>query len=658
MMDPRWKVRFGAGELLRGSDAGVFSISVSFVSLANDTASLSVHPDLDLAYGSTVEIYFDDARIFLGRVQVSRLTRNGQDTRREIPLWGPWAWLTRIGFRQTWMLWRADALGASPASRVILNQAADGTALTVEAQLEEVIAYAHTRGAPLLFGGAEVNLTLPFDEQRDLTCEQAIHRGLRFTPGVCSWIDYAAATPTIYFGQGNSVSAPSALESDDTMVRDDLVCPGLTIEIERLNTSNGTQYRTLEVQQAGDVNELEAMYCTLSLAGAEYNATILRVDVETEAIPAPLTDAQYWIDRHSRLQGVAVADLSFIQATRYLADGKTMVTPAEEITYPRRSLTPIAQLASLNVLSRMELWRATVDIIKRDAAGAITDQEHAVELEFPVVVTNAITKTYQCTQSVDGVEAEPCPSDLAAKLLAHWSVLYAQGTADWPIVEGIPFPGALYGDYASPVQSASIESGQNSVAITFGPPRHLEVADFASRLQGFRTRRAAFSYARRTTGQPDGNQLDGTTKAPASGTGHAPGVKRRTQVTANDGRAINLNPADIDAGKSIGVQTLTITKNGVTLADVQVLATGDLTADLQDQTADSTDGSGSSDSSCLWCPRRWDGGVTAGGDSDGSVAADSGGVGDTAHPGSSSISGVGATDVLHPARCPPCLYPK
>ncbi|MEI6212309.1 MAG: hypothetical protein WCR06_11860, partial [bacterium] len=559
MMDPRWQVRFGSGELLRGSDAGVFAIACDFVSLSKDTATLSVHPDLDLAYGSTVEIHYAGTRIFLGRVQVSRLTRNGQDTRREIPLWGPWAWLARIGFRQSWMLWRSDALGASPASRVILNQASDGTAMTVENQLAEIVAYARSRGAPLLFGGAEVDLTLPFDEQRDLTCEQAIQRCLRFTPSICSWINYATAIPTIYFGQGASVSAPSALESDDTMVRDDLVCPGLTIEIERINTNNGAQYRTLEIQQAGDVDELEAMYCTLSLAGAEFNATVLQVDVETETIPVPLTDHQYWIDRHSRLLGVAIADLTFIQATRFLADGKTVVTLADEIIYPRRSLTPIAQLESLNVLSRMELWRATVDIVKRDSAGSITDMEHGIELEFPAVATNAFTQTYKCTQAFDGVDSEPCPADLAQKLLAHWSVLYSQGTAVWPMAEGLPFPGALYGDYVSPVQSVSVDSGQESVSVTFGPPRHLEVADFASRLQGFRTRRAAISYARRTTGKPDGNQLDGTTTAPASGTGHAPGGKRRTKVTATDGRTIDLNPANIDAGKSIGVQTLTIT---------------------------------------------------------------------------------------------------
>jgi hypothetical protein len=310
----------------------------------------------------------------------------------------------------------------------------------------------------------------------------------------------------------------------------------------------------------------------------------------------------------------------------------------------------------------MELWRATVDIVKRDSAGSITDMEHGIELEFPVVVTNALTQTYKCTQAFEGSDPEPCPVDLAQKLLAHWSVLYSQGTAVWPMAEGLPLPGSLYGDYASPVQSVSVDSGQESVSVTFGPPRHLEVADFASRLQGFRTRRAAISYARRTTGKPDGNQLDGTTTAPASGTGHAPGGKRRTKVTATDGRTIDLNPANIDAGKSIGVQTLTITKDGTKLADIQVLATDDLTADLSQQTAGSSGGGGGSettkDTLCPWCPRQWDGGVTAGGDGDGSVPADGSGVGDSTHPGSGVLPGTGATDVLHPAACPPCNFIK
>jgi hypothetical protein len=658
-MNPLWQVRFGEGELLRGSDAGVFAIACDFVSLSKDTATLTVHPDLELAYGSTVEIHYAGTRIFLGRVQVSRLIRNGQDTRREIPLCGPWWYLQRIGFRQTWMLWNNDALGQAPASRVILNQASTGGAMTVAAQLAEIVTYAHTRGAPLQFGEADVDLTLPLDEQRDLTCEQAIQRCLRFTPDVCSWIDYAPAIPTIYFGQGEPVEPLDRIESDDTTLRDDLVCPGLTIEIERINTSNGAQYRTLETQRAGDADAVEALFCTLPLAGMESNVTMLQADVETEDIPDPLSDAQYWVDRHSRLQGVAPADLTFIQATRYLEDGKTDVSAVDMAARPRRALTPMAQMDALGLSTHKELWIATVDIIKRDAMGNIKDQEHAVTLEFPVVTTDAITKTYKRQIAYEGIDPEPCPTDLAVKLLSHWSVLYAQGSAVWPMALTIPAPGARYGDTMSPLQSVSVDSDQNSVTAVFGPPRHLEVADFATRLQGFRTRRAAFSYSRRITGEPGKDTLDATTTTPAAGTGHAPGDKRRTKVSAPDGRAIDLNPSLIDAGKSIGVQTLTIKNNGTTLASMQVLATSDMSADLVTNTATATPGDTNfPDEPCPWCPRRWDGSVTAGGDGDGSVIAGGGGIGDTPHPGvtNPSLPGVGATDVFHPSACPPCQF--
>jgi hypothetical protein len=660
MINPLWQLRFGDGELLRGSEAGVFAIACDFVSLSKDTATLTVDPDLALAYGSTVEIHYAGSRIFLGRVQVSRLIRNGQDKRRVIPLLGPWWYLQRIGFRQTWMLWSNDALGQSPASRVILNQAASGGAMGVADQLSEIVTYARSRGAPLQFGAAEIDLSLPYDEQRDLTCEQAIQRCLRFTPAVCSWIDYAPAIPTIYFGQGSPVAPLDCIESDDTSLRDDLVCPGLTIEIERINTSNGAQYRTLDIQRAGDTDAVEALFCTLPLAGMESNATMLQADVETEDIPDPLSDAQYWIDRHSRLQGVAPADLTFIQATRYLEDGKTMVSAVDAAKRPRRALTPMAQMDALGLSTDKELWIATVDIIKRDALGNIKDQEHAVILEFPVVTTDAITKTYKRQIAYEGIDPEPCPPDLAVKLLAHWSVLYAQGSAVWPMALSIPPPGARYGDTMSPLQSVSVDSGQNSVNAVFGPPRQLEIADFATRLQGFRTRRAALSFSHRTTGTPGKDTLDATTTTPTSGTGHAPGDKRRTKISAPDGRSIDLNPSAIDAGKSIGVNTLTIKSNGETLASMQVLSTSDMSADLVTASATATPGSSAASSTepCPWCPRRWDGSVTAGGDGDGSVIAGGGGIGDTPHPGvtNPSLPGVGATDVLHPSACPPCQF--
>ena len=79
-------------------------------------------------------------------------------------------------------------------------------------------------------------MTLPFDEQRDLLCDQAIQRLLRLAPDVCTWTDYSASTPTIYFGQGAQIAVPAKIESDDVVVRNDLVVPGVTVQVERIGT--------------------------------------------------------------------------------------------------------------------------------------------------------------------------------------------------------------------------------------------------------------------------------------------------------------------------------------------------------------------------------------------------------------------------------------
>jgi hypothetical protein len=657
-MDPLFQFRFGTGELLRGSDAGVLACSVYYVSLATDTATITTHQDVDLAYGSTAAIHYAGRRVFLGVVQSPLLVRSGADWVKSYSLQGPWWHLTRIPYRQSWMLLQDAAIGPQPSSRVILNQSPDGTPCAIAAQVADAVQCAIARGAPLQLGICAISGTLPYDEQRDLMCAQAIDRDLRFCPDISSWIDYNASPPMLYFGQGEPFATPDAIESDDISIRHDLVCPGITIEIERLGTLNNTQHRTIEKQTAGDVDALESAFCTMQLAGETSNLTTVMVDVETETPPDPLTDASWWIEHHPRLKNIVAADISFIDARRFEDDGTTLVTGDDLTTYPRMSLTPLPDLQKISVLSRCEIWRATVDIVLRDAAGAVIDQEHATVLDLPVVVTNAVTKKYHAVDDFDYEEAEPVPVDLASQLLAHWSRLYEQGTAMWPMASGIPTPGQTYGDYATPIQSLKFDSDQQSISAIFGPPRHLEPATLATRLQGFRNRRSAHSHLDRSTGESHGQQRNANQTIAKPVCGHAPGEKRQTTLKSSDGNAsIVLDPGAVDSGSQISVRSWTFTGGGGE-ATVQVLGTKDTIVDFDAKTISTGDPNDPNNGRCPSCPSRWiDGGVIP--DTfDNSVAAWAypGGVYDNIHPGyvGGGDNGVYAGDTPYPYLCPPC----
>ena len=639
-MTREWQVEIGAAAIAYAGDLGIEEISISYASLAADVATLRCSPDLSLAYGTMVGIYYAGTRRFLGRVvrQVGKAT--GTEALHTVRIAGPWEWLERIPYRQAWRLWQDDELGTVMQSRVILNQDADGDPVTVEAQLADVVGYAASRGAPIAFGAAAVSLTLPWDEQRDLRCSQAIARCLRFAPDVCSRIDYAPATPMVYFGSGSALTLPASAEQIVSGYRDDLIVPGIVIEIERHTTisddDGDRSYRTLSYLSAGETDAVDTLHATLQLAGPDSSRSSLRVDVETEEIPDPLANAAWWIARHPRLQGILAADLTFIQAVRHLAATNAVVADAAD--YPRISLNPLADLTALDVHARTEVFRATVDIVKRDDTGEIIDSEHAVELALEVVTTDARTREYRVPQSYNYTEGEPVPADLATELLAHLSVRYMEGSAVWPARDLWAAPGDTID--GSPIQSVEVSSADTCIEVVFGPPQHLSIADFASVLQGFRTRRAAVSWQARVDGEPAAeSELAAGQAGIARAGGHAPGAKRRLTIKAADGLggSIQLNPALLDDDEVIRVRTISWKDESDAVQTARILATDNIPQDGTEPPPDE-------DPPPCGHPGNEPG---AGGDS--------GGGDDTEHPGDEPGAGGdsgGGDDTDHPGDSP------
>ncbi len=581
-MTREWQVKIGDAELAYAGDLGIEEISISYASLATDVATLRCSPDLSLAYGTMVGIYYAGTRRFLGRVvrQVGKAT--GTEALHTVRIAGPWEWLERIPYRQAWRLWQDDELGSVYQSRVILNQDAEGDPISVEAQLADIVGHAAARGAPIAFGTAAVSLTLPWDEQRDLRCSQAIARCLRFAPDVCSRIDYAPATPMVYFGSGSALTLPASAEQIVSGYRDDLVVPGIVIEIERqssIATDDGARsYRTLSYLSAGVTDAVDTLHATLQLAGPDSSRSSLRVAVETEAIPDPLTNTAWWIARHPRLQGILAADLVIIQAVRHLASTNAVVTDA--VDYPRISINPLADLTALDVHARTEVFRATCDIVKRDDAGEIIDAEHAVELALELVTTDATTREYRVPQSYSYTTGEPAPANLATELLAHLAVRYMEGSATWPARDLWAAPGDTID--GAPIQTVDLSSADKCIEVVFGPPQHLSIADFAAVLQGFRTRRASVSWQARVDGEPAAeSELAAGQNGIAKAAGHAPGAKRRMTIKAADGLggSIQLNPGQLDDDETIRVRTISWKDASDTVQTARILASDHIPQD-------------------------------------------------------------------------------
>lgn len=567
-----WTVKINSAAAVTFKAAKIESCSLDFVSRGTDTATIQAAPSSSWTYGDTVAVYADGTRVFLGRVTRNALSRSGIQSSRAVTVQGPQHWLGRIVFRQLWSILAGDELGSVPSSRVILNQTAGNLALTIDGQLHEIVDYAAARGAPIAFGSSAVGFTLPYDECRDLTCQQAVERVLRFAPFICSWIDYSAEVPAIHFG-GSAEYAYDRIEADTVNYRHDLVVPGVTIEVERVGDMDGKQYRTIEVYAAGDTDELDSLFATLPVAGASSSKTMRYIDVAVEAV-GDINSEAWWIAKHPRLSGVEVADLTVIEASR--GDD-----PSE---YPNISAVPLIDLEPVGCKARVETFKATVDIKQRNADGDIVAVEHAVRLEMDFVTTDAETRVYEFVDSASGVTAEPVPMSLAYDIAAHLSVLYAEGSFSAPLSDGLPHPGQYLSGLPSgeaPIQQVSVSCAADACFVAFGPPAQLSIQDMADRLSGFRSRRISTRYESRATAEPPAESVDDKLLiAPLRTAFSKPGEYRRLDVNNPNGestRSVSLDPEDLGDDETASLRSLTFTPSGGSETTVKALLTADVT---------------------------------------------------------------------------------
>lgn len=573
-----WQVKIGAGALAAPSAYGIEEVALDYVSRGADTCVLSgTAAILDAAYGAAVEVWWDGARRFAGTVRTVPLSGA---TDRQVVAKGPWDALEKLVYCQRWRIQVAGELQWVYSSRAILGQAEGGARVSVGTQVGAIVAYAASRGVAVQLGTCTVPMTLPLDEVRDITCAQAIDRLLRWAPSLCSWVDYATTPPTLHFGQGAAV-ASVPVEDREVSLRHDLVVPGVRLEVETATDTPSGTFRALSFQEAGDADAVDACWATVPLSGGMLSRTKSTLDVVTEAIPDPLEDAAWWIARHPRLRGIAPADVSFIQATR----------GDDPEDYPRVSTTPLQSLEGFGLAARVETFRATVDVVKRDGGGNILTREHAVELAMDLVTTDATSKTYSRVDSADFEEPETIPADFAAQLLAQWSVLYAEGTAVWGIASAWPHPGALM--HATPLQRVAVSAAAMSATGTYGPPQHLSASDLAAFLNRFRRRCASRRAQSRDDGlAPADSVRDANAVAPAKAAGHADGAPTRIRMVEGErssAKTIDLDPERLEPASTATPRLIKYTNAAGELRQAYVLATPPTELDDSDDPDDPPD---------------------------------------------------------------------
>ena len=577
------------------SDWGLSNLRRNRVSQAQDTVSFSCPGPYDATelfpYGSIITISFQPdvgATVpwFYGKViQVPR-SGSGSEESMDYVLAGPWWFLDNLVFQQEWEAGNPDYDPEDPGteeptipyfkSRVILGQTTTGTRQTSGQVISDVINYAIASGAPVQLGTIEPDLQIPFDEQNDITCAEAIRRMLRWSPDAIAWFDYSTSPyPTFHCARRSALqslaialsgvegSQPSALS---VMPRPDIQVPAVVLKFEQTNTINGVDYESVTTQKfplTATGREFAALTATLQLAGTQ--ATILSQKIKAKTID--LIADNFWI-AHDDTYLTTDTMVHAVQAGTHipavppywneLIEGQIQdwMTGVhfQEVIYTAIALVTIYDNAAHDHIIKKELKALSCKIIATDACGVIPPPGEK-------------TQTYQRVTSL--VAGETVPVGLAESIYNSLNPLQYDGKITLTEeecglalalseVEGrarLGFTLNLSGGLAAwATMNALIQQIEEDVdsgitTISFGPPEQLSVQDLMEFLRANRGRGVAFSYQKRVDGQSasgSGGAIELSGPTPLFNTAGASGQTKLLVVT-DDTRKINLDPAAIAA---------------------------------------------------------------------------------------------------------------
>lgn len=522
-------------------------------------------------------------RIFRGIItRARRNIKRGTEVANLLEAKSGWYFLERIPYAQKWKHVPDGATEAVQiqSTRVVLNQDSTGESMTAWQQINDILAFAKTVStySPITWvdetigateGSRLATTTLPFDEARDLTCAQALERILRFFPDISVAFEPQYKQMVFRSGAGPHDAAvyvdgyAGALALTDELT--DAWINGVRIEIERTGNINGTPYRRIDLQTAGETAGINKLNATLELAGASSTRTRQRIDVVVEPFGDP-TSPTWWVSRCPAVFGnTGAADITINTVVR---SGE-----ADKASYPNITATPIVDLEAAGLLARKEIVTCWADITRRDAAGDVVEVEKNVCIRVELVTTNANTRTYTYTTAQSSSTGEPVPAGLAAAMLEARSNdgRAVSVTLDVPTRYDIfglldsfthgPMPEV--GDSYQGLVAQSVEYlfPQRTINVQFGPPEHLSAQDMVGMMTGFRARKTtSVSAVSRSTGEIDhGDEIQSSIIAPAATVQAGTGLRERLKVAVAAGASIDADPAQItDADKDMKPRQITV----------------------------------------------------------------------------------------------------
>lgn len=499
---------------------------------------------------------------FIGRVEDIPPQGDGVEESIAYRAVGWWWWLQRMTYSQSWMKVNpANGQQYSvPVPRVIAGQAVNGATEAMSAHVASVLNSAITRGAPFQLGTVDTLVTMPKDEQTNVTHEAALLSCIRLFPDLCLWADYNTTKtvdgvttycPTVHCRKASNLAGSTLTIGTDTIgrlhlkPRYDIQKPGFRVVFESTFTTDGAQYPSVSIDTAGNVNDPRCVDLCYDLAGG--SAEYLKQPVQVAAYPVDPNDKTFWRAMLPWLSGIADADLTITGAA---GDGELSLD---------NYLVAGAIADWMSVDQESETWTATVAYARRDASNNIVAKVDSKKVSVTLTSTSATTQTYKKLVSFDS--GESVPLGVAAALYASWGRLHYDGqvriqdqecafAAQPGNVLNLAGGRAAWATMNAIVQDAVFELDSGVTNLTIGTGGRCEADSEVALFTAARCRRFAFSANSRADAAAVASSYDGPTATPSSAASDGdPGEVKMQRWSGKDTgdrtHVVTIDPASI-----------------------------------------------------------------------------------------------------------------
>jgi hypothetical protein len=567
---------------------GITGIQIELKSQGVDEATLTVAAAYDAAdiftHGNQIAISVNGTQRFVGRVDRDPRAGDARGEYHTIKLLGPWWFLENKIYRQDWQP-EDEEEDPIQTTHVILGMAQAGTRQTVAQVITEAVNFAIAEGAPIQVqtGGIVVATTAPLDEATDITCAEAIHRQLRWTPDAVAWFDYTTTPPSLYIQRRTALTAASLPAATSDTVNVVAVaaepCYGIQLAGVRLYFNVEGNPFAMTVQEAGTPDSFQALEMTIELAGARQDMT--RQKVVVEAMPAATSGAEFIAWWKARVPWLNDVDNLTLANGNWGLDGVP-------------DWNPLTDTKAMLVEGQITDWMKDRQSVKAGECRAYVEATYEAGgtkyegqvLEVRYTCTNATSKTY--TFGTGATPAEDVPASLAANLYAAMSVLHWQGqiTTVAEDIEASLMGGKLnltgglaaWASMNAMITGCKFDLFTGRRTVGFGPPPCLGARDMLAMVRANRVRTPAGSAESKKSGTAQGGgEVGGVARLSTPLPGTAPTISKLviTKPGTPD-KVVSVDPGD---ASDVTFNVLCVTdygSSGFALQSIPVMKKGDV----------------------------------------------------------------------------------